>query len=189
MSKALIQKPSQRKVCISGISENYSVSDLSSALNSLPSTMDLKKARRIASKPNPIASTFTACANCKRIKRKCGDLRPCDRCVANGKSVECTQNESSAQIERPISFGMAAVNFNFDHPWPGSVQLRHQWSSQSIRAFWSMGYSLSSLRKLFDAIPPPMAASMEKLFAALHSLMALKAPPLVGYSPAYLPLN
>jgi hypothetical protein len=176
----LIQKPSQRKVCISGISENFSVSEPGSTFNALPSTMDLKKARRIASKPNPTASTFSACANCKRIKRKCGDLRPCDRCVATGKSADCAQNESSAQIERPISFGVAAVNFTFDHPWPGSVQLRHQWSSQTIRAFWSMGYSLSSLRKLFDAIPPPMAASMEKMFATLHSLMTLKAPPSAG---------
>ena len=187
MSKARIQKPSQRKVCISGIAENYSVVVPDSSFNALPSTMDLKKARRIASRSNAMVSTISACANCKRIKRKCGDLRPCERCVATGKSAECSA-EPSTQIERPITFGVAAVDFNFDHPWPGSVQLKHQWSSQTIRAFWSMGYSLSSLRKLFDAIPPPMAAAMENMFATLHSLMTLKASSLAGYSFAYSPL-
>ena len=53
MSKALIQKPSQRKVCISGIAEKYTVGETNSPFNSVPSTLDLKKARRIASKPNP----------------------------------------------------------------------------------------------------------------------------------------
>jgi hypothetical protein len=51
------------------------------------SSKELKRARRVASgKKNRIRSS---CLRCKKIKVKCSDVRPCERCIRDDDKAAC----------------------------------------------------------------------------------------------------
>jgi hypothetical protein len=171
-----VQRSFQRRFCKSGIVEAIQASQSPNSRDFLPTTLDLKKARRLASKSRSPA----ACIHCKRIKGKFGGIAACD-CFEKDEWVIQSEEkllgcaEPDFEIERPIPFGVNFMQFNGDSPWP-KFQLKHQWSSHTVRGFWATGYKLSSLQDLFEAIPPPLSAAMENMFLAFERLRVLKSP-------------
>ena len=91
--------------------------------------------------------------------------------------IRCDKNQAIEKrdgfgaVQRPISFAVTLLAFEKDLPFP-DVRLSHQWSSQSVRSFWSMGYKLSDFVRLFDAIPQSMSHAMAKMLVALDGLNA-----------------
>jgi hypothetical protein len=110
-------------------------------------------------------------------------MRPCYYCASIDRADSCSAASSDRTVERPLPFSITAIEFRMDSPWPNTV-VKYQWSSQTIRSFWSMGYRLSSLANLFDAIPPHLASALENMFSVLERIgrERSKAPmPLPGY--------
>ena len=171
------QASSKNTLCISGIAESPSL-PLTRYSNIVPSTMDLKKARRLAAK----SSTLTPCHKCKQIKLRCDGARPCAYCLSISRADSCTTDSSDRSVERPLPYSITTMEIRMDSPWP-NANIRYQWSSQTIRGLWSMGYRLSSLANLFDAIPPHLASALECMFSVLERIGRERSktpPPLHG---------
>ena len=159
-----------RVVCHSGISEPFLHGNPSTFVpeqhsSSAPSTQDLKKARRLATKKRFSLS----CTECKRVKRKCGDKRPCDRCISLRLDQSCTEvftEYSCAIIDRPINFCTTSMHFQRSI-MPPQDTLKHQWSSSIIRQVWEIGYKYSAFVEVFNAVPATLSASIATLIDAL----------------------
>ncbi len=89
------------------------------SLQVVPTTLDLRKARRVASK----VRASKACSFCSSSRTKCTLSRPCDRCQKIGKADAC-----AAEAQVPCRFRLL---FKFVHMW-FSCFFRHQWSGLSI---------------------------------------------------------
>lgn len=155
----------QRKICKSGIAEDAAPSHTGSSRSLLPTTLDLKKARRLALKSKPPST----CIRCKRIKSKSAGIKACECPNIQEVNDQVQDTLISLQIERPIHFGVSSLQILSPSPWP-EMHSRHEWSSHTIRGFWSSGYKISSLQHLFSSIPPPMSAAMEAMFLSLERL-------------------
>lgn len=149
--------------------------DFQKPLISLPTTKDLKRARRLAKKTR----ASVACEACKKIKRRCGDYRPCPRCIANGIEQSCVieprpEMQQISRAERPISYDVTSIDFGKEPAFPKN-HLKHEWSSQLIQPMWSFGFRFSSYSNIYNAIPQPMSNSMESLFSSLQTIMEISA--------------
>ena len=131
----------------------------------LPTTTNLKQIRRLAAKNRASRS----CVACKKIKRKCGDYRPCPRCIANGLARTC----ASGVVEMPIPFSVNAVAFE-QSAFP-DIRLKNQWSFQPIRAFYSTGYKLSSYINIFECVPDDMSCAITNLLTNLDAVKRASA--------------
>ena len=151
-----------------GLADRDFAHQLTEKLN-VPSTLQLKKIRRLATKTR----ASTACTQCKRDKRRCSDCRPCPRCVASGQREECSM---STDLEFPIAFSVNLMDFRNDGngKFP-NLMLKHHWSFQFTRAYWTVGYQVSSLIRIFESIPPQMSAAVDNLFTAMQRLKQVKA--------------
>jgi hypothetical protein len=177
-------QPNFRKACVSGIAEVQSPGSSgpeNSSRQSQPSTLDLKKARRLATKKR--VSTAASCSECRRGKRKCGELRPCERCIALGREKRCysPENVPSLAVERPIVYSISLLDFRSDSPFPDG-HLRHKWSSSIIRSFWSIGYKYSSFVDIFNNVPPAMSSSIANMLSTVAHNLQSRANP-TGYCP------
>ena len=158
-----------RTHCIAGIPEKLNVSTNKNVTPiSIPTTLDLKKARRFAAKKRISA----ACSECRRVKRKCGELRPCDRCISLSLSRSCdaTQIEEDRLVrivERPVPYAMNTMHFRRNVPFPDG-HLRHQWASIIIRSFWEIGFKYSSFMEIFNSVPATLSASIMNMLRAVN---------------------
>ena len=177
-------QPNYRMACVSGIAEitpqtpGSSVHGNSSR-HSQPSTLDLKKARRLATKKR-ITTYAASCTECRRGKRKCGEFRPCERCIAMGREKTCysPENIPAFDVERPIVYSVSLLDFRSDSPFPDG-HLRHKWSSSIIRSFWSIGYKYSSFVDIFNSVPPAMSSSFANMLSSVA--LNLQARANAGY--------
>jgi hypothetical protein len=170
-----VQRSYQRRFCKSGIVEAIQASHTLNSRDFLPTTLDLKKARRLASKSRSPA----ICIYCKRIKGKFGGIASCDCFERDEWDMQSEErlsgySEHDLEIERPLPFGVSLIQFTGDSPWP-EFRLKHQWSSITVRGFWATGFKLSSLHDLFGAIPPPLSAAMENMFLAFERRRVVKS--------------
>lgn len=167
-----------RKICLSGIAEPHLQSlhfDLDKATStcqkSIPSTKDLKRVRRFASKKQ----FSSVCEECRRVKRKCDENRPCNRCIASGLSLACDLKKSvdlmsTTGVDRPINFCVASVYFHQSKEYPQG-NLKYHWSSSIIRPVWEIGYKYSSFVDIFNAVPETMSNAISNLLSAVAQQM------------------
>ena len=152
--------------CISGIEETNFESQQSQIQKRLPTSAQLRKYRRIATKTR----ASVACTSCKQDKRRCGDSRPCPRCVATGQEKICIITTDTTEIEFPLPFSMNFMSFANDAKVFPDALHKHHWSYQMVRAFFSTGYKFSAMNKIFQAIPNEMACALEQLAASMEQL-------------------
>ena len=124
-----------------------------------------KRPRRMAMKGRANA----ACNRCRINKRKCVDFRPCPRCSAAGLGESCT-TDSEMKIEKPFSFAVPPYDIR-RQGFSVDVQLEYQWSFQTVRNVWTMGYSFSTFMKIFNAIPPSMSSALARLMVNLEHIL------------------
>ena len=159
----IIQKKSKHIVVVSGIVESMT-SKQTPTSNLLPTATDLRKARRIAAK----LGSLLPCSECKRSRRKCGDTRPCERCIALGQSSLCVSTiENVGRIERPIDVSVPFLKIQPSLSFP-PTHVNHQWAAQTVRAFWSTGYRDTSYLSVFNSLPHSMSIAMDNLLACLE---------------------
>ena len=135
--------------------------------SSAPSSKNLRKVRRLASRKR----IFLTCENCKRVKRKCEDVRPCTRCVTSGLSPTCDIKYSSldficAAVDRPIEFCVSSMLFRKRVEYPQG-NLKYHWSSSIIRPVWEIGHKYSNFSDIFNAIPVSMATAIANLLCTV----------------------
>jgi hypothetical protein len=133
---------------------------------SLPTTKDLKRIRRLAKKS-------------RASRRRCGDYRPCPRCISNGMEASC-ESELKADIqhisraERPIPYSVMSIDFRKESAFPASL-LKHSWSQHLIQPMWSFGFRFSSYSNIYNSIPPKMSVAMQSLFSSLQTIMRISS--------------
>ena len=154
-----------RTVCLSGILEAFPGCQMHAAPDNgqfpscLPSTSDLKKARRLASKKR----IKVICSECRRIKRQCGDSRICDHCISLGVAMSDDPHHlERGAIDRPIKFGITFLRFRGSTAYPQG-SLKYQWSSSIIRSVWEIGYKFSSFENIFNSMPTTLSLSLANL--------------------------
>ena len=147
-----------RKICILGMAE--STVERIPVHHKLPSTLDLKKARRFASKK------LASCSNCKHPVRG-----TCTRCAVPGASGSSRDAGGipKPNVDRPVLFSVSTVNFASEAPFP-EMELRNPWSSDIIRSFWSQGFKPSSYADIFNSLPPALSSSMFRMLQATEPL-------------------
>ena len=164
-----MDKKKHRRICQSGIAETlpgHGQHNADSKGSSIaPSSIDLKKARRVASKKR----TSLACNLCKSVKRKCGYARPCNRCISLGLSQSCDIDYNSmdftcAVVDRPIEFSVSAMHFRNSTAFPQG-NLKYHWTSNMIRPVWEIGYKYSEFADIYNAIPETMSAAIANLLS------------------------
>ena len=185
---------SVRRICASGIAETLGQNEVGRSVNktlradSAPSSLDLKKARRLALKKR----ISYACNECKRVKRKCGELRPCGRCISLGLNQSCDAPQGDADpqshnVERPIAYNVTALHFRRSAPFPDG-HLKYQWSSTIIRSFWEIGYKYSAFVEMFNALPSNLSSSIVNMLGTIAPLQCGSALPCrVAASFAFIP--
>jgi hypothetical protein len=131
--------------------------------NLLPSATDLRKARRLAAR----LGSQSSCNECKRARRKCGDTRPCDRCIAIGQSNLCVSGDTKGKIERPLGFSISILETQPLRSLP-PIHIKHRWAAQTVLAFWSTGYKDSSYLSMFNNLPQTMSIAMDNLLTSLE---------------------
>ena len=154
----------KRGNCGPGLEESLPLS-AGNVDNLLPSSAFLKKARRLAVK----TKATSACSMCKSIRRKCGDYRPCPRCSAKGLSAECADEGKKEQclvVERPLKFSITSQTFEGSNLFP-SEQLNGRWSVETARSYWSIGFKLTDIVRLFNAVPQRISSAIETLLIAV----------------------
>ena len=157
-----------RQICASGIAETLTLPS-----SSAPSTLDLKKARRLALRKQ----NSSACNECRRVKRKCGDVRPCGRCLSLGISKSCDIVEAKnvlRYVERPLKYSVTTLHFGHSLPFP-SEQLKYHWSSAIIRPFWEGGFKYSSFVEIYNSVPSSMSSSIVNLLGAVARILQSRA--------------
>jgi nucleotidyltransferase/DNA polymerase involved in DNA repair len=140
---------------------------------SLPTTKDLKRIRRLAKK----SRASLACEACKKIRRRCGDYRPCPRCISNGMEASCASElkadiQHISRAERPIPYSVMSIDFRNESAFPASL-LKHSWSQHLIQPMWSFGFRFSSYSNIYNSIPPKMSVAMQSLFSSLKTIMQI----------------
>jgi hypothetical protein len=115
-----------------------------------------------------------ACEPCKRIKQKCGDLRPCPRCVRNGRQDACISDQGSDQIERPLPWGAHnSILFHTSRPFP-IIKPKHQWACKTIYKIWAAGYQVHGLVKILDSLSPKLACASARALEMLQGSSNVK---------------
>ena len=132
-----------------------------------PSTGELRRARRSATRNK----TLTACDACRISRRKCGDSRPCPRCIR--RRIRCTESTSFSEtlIERPlwhppsldIQPSLTPVSVSSNMLSPPRWYTRYE-----AQLNLTFGMKLSSLREMFESVP-------QKLQSALTDLIQLSS--------------
>jgi hypothetical protein len=135
----------------------------------VPSTHNLSAARRSAIR---MGRAFAACIPCKRIKQKCGDIRPCARCKRLRREDECLQNledsENSRIIERPVQFGSHSLDISRSSPpIPSAAVLKYAWSYRVALIYWHSGINYDILANIFNSIPDELSELMGLVSAAI----------------------
>ena len=156
-------------MCLSGLVESMPKEiQIPIQQSHFPSTQDLKRIRRIATKTR----ASRACSTCKLTRQRCGDYRPCGRCQANGLDAACANelslstNTKKPRLERPIA--CSPVIFKFVS---GSSTrdggLKYPRAMLAIRPFWFIGYRPSSHETIFSALPTSMLMALDTIYAAI----------------------
>lgn len=124
-----------------------------------------KRPRKLAMKGRANA----ACARCRVNKRKCVDYRPCPRCSSAGLSESCTK-DLDGSVEKPFPFSVPPYDIR-RQGCSVDVQLEYQWSFQTVRNVWTMGYKFSTFVGIFNAIPPSMSSALARLMVSVEHIL------------------
>ena len=109
-----------------------------------------------------------ACIPCKRMKQKCGDIRPCPRCVRNGRENACvSETDSEELVERPLTWATHFIYFQNQKSFP-AIKPKHLWACKTIYKIWAAGYQVDGLVKILDSLSPRLA------FASARALEILQ---------------
>jgi hypothetical protein len=164
-----VRTTKHRTICLSGIPETIpGQPTLNSGVSCVPSTIDLRKARRLASKKR----ILVFCSECKRRKRLGGDVGThCPRCISlretQFNAYNCAEPHSDfGAINRPIKFGVSSLRFRRSTAFPQG-SLKYQWSSSIIRPVWEIGHKYSSFETIFNAMPATLSHSIAGLLEAV----------------------
>mmetsp|Transcript_13626 Transcript_13626/g.37693 ORF Transcript_13626/g.37693 Transcript_13626/m.37693 type:complete len:229 (+) Transcript_13626:238-924(+) len=167
---SLIQ-PSKRRIGVVGLVESFG----QGAIVDVPSTRDLKKARRIAMKSSKV---FTVSSSKSPPPIKNEDENE-THSVLNRR---CADSKEIIVFDRPFDMP-TIVGFRRDTPMP-DVSVKNLWSFHLVKLLWSMGYSLAQVVSTFNAMPPTLSESIACMFASLHAFglsqprqIAPEAPP------------
>ncbi len=79
-----VAAPKQRKV-----------KTLSVALQVAPTSLEIRKARRLANRTR----SSIACFSCRKSRTKCNEFRPCARCQKIGLTESCAVNDQVRKIQ------------------------------------------------------------------------------------------
>jgi hypothetical protein len=112
--------------------------------------------------------SIQACLPCKKMKQKCGDIRPCPRCVRNGRADACVSGQDDMLVERPLSWTTHFIHFQGQRPFP-VIKPKLQWARKTIFKIWAAGYEVHGLERILDSLPPKLAFSAANALEMLQT--------------------
>ena len=164
------QHTAYRTECISGISANMSKHADHRQL--VPSTVDLKRVRRLAKKSN-MPAAVQACTSCKASDRKCHRNRSCLK-IQNSQieqwgrmyGIETLKTNS---ISSPSIFMFASQSIQLQSRSPVSVIENNNilMQQQLIRGFNSAGFRSSGR---FQGLPPSLLTAMSRMLNSAQAV-------------------
>ena len=135
-------------------------------LQGFPSTDALQRSRRIAAR----LRAASACPPCKRIKQKCGDMRPCARCKRLAREEDCVPQDIQdiQEIEPPFAYPLHYFDLRVDANPPRNLILRYDWSLRTVMIYWHSGYSCNLVSNIFNSMPEQLSSLMGSVSMSLQ---------------------